>query len=73
MGGFQSGTPFAPIPSSQVSNEKKILIVVDDNEVLIKIVQMSFKDFYQTLLANGGNQCHIMQKSAETTHLAFSS
>ncbi len=53
--------------------KKKILIVVDDNEVLIKIVQMFFKDSYETHFANGGNQCHTKQKSAETTHLAFSS
>ncbi len=53
--------------------KKKILIVVDDNEVLIKIMQMSFKDSYETLLANGGNQCRTKQKSAATTHLAFSS
>ena len=52
--------------------KKKILIVVDDNEVLIKIMQMSFKDSYETHLANGGNQCRTTQKSAETTHLAFS-
>jgi hypothetical protein len=38
MEGFQTGTPFAPIPSSQVSNEKED---PHDNEVLIKIVQMS--------------------------------
>jgi len=38
MGGFRSGTPFALIPSSQVSNEKED---PHDNEVLIKIVQMS--------------------------------
>ncbi len=73
MGGFQSGTPFAPIPSHRSQMKKKILIVVDDNEVLIKIVQMSFRDSYETLLANGGNQCHTKQKSAGTTHLAFSS
>ena len=29
--------------------KKKILIVVDDNEVLIKTVQMSFKDSYVTI------------------------
>jgi len=60
-------------PPNRSQRKKKILIVVDDNEVLIKIVQMSFRDSYETLLANGGNRCRTKQKSAETTHLAFSS
>ena len=33
---------------------KKKILIVDDNEVLIKIVEMLLKDSYETLLANNG-------------------
>jgi len=33
---------------------KKKILIVDDSEDLIKIVQMSFKDSYETLSAKNG-------------------
>jgi len=33
---------------------KKKILIVDDNEVLIKIVEILLKDSYETLLANNG-------------------
>jgi len=35
---------------------KKKILIVDDNEDLIKIVQMSFKDSYETLSAKNGEE-----------------